>query len=130
MNVYQTDHEGFFVNATVADVDPLDGTNHLIPAGCVTDAPPTLTEGQKAQWADGSWAVVTPVVEVEPEVEPIDPASGARFERDGLLLASDWTQVADTQVDQAAWASYRSLLRFVPQQAGFPTTISWPTKPE
>ena len=112
MNVYQTDHEGFYVNA-----------------GCVTDAPPTLTEGQKAQWADGSWAVVTPVVEVEPEPEPVDAAVEARAKRDGLLTSSDWTQVADAPVDQAAWASYRVLLRNVPQQAGFPD-VTWPTKPE
>jgi len=130
MNVYQTDHEGFYVNTTVADVDPMDETNHLIPAGCVTDAPPPLTEGQLAQWADGSWAVVTPVVEVEPEPEPVDATVEARAKRDGLLSSSDWTQVADAPVDQSAWASYRSLLRDVPQQVGFPTDITWPTKPE
>jgi len=32
-------------------------------------------------------------------------------------------------VDQAAWATYRQDLRDVPQQAGFPTTVVWPTKP-
>jgi len=46
------------------------------------------------------------------------------------LVQSDWTQVADAPVDQSAWATYRSLLRGVPQQAGFPTDITWPTKPE
>ena len=130
MNVYQTDHEGFYVNATVAEVDPMDETNYLIPAGCVTDAPPTLTEGQLAQWAEGSWAVVTPVVEVEPEPEAVDATVEARAKRDVLLSSSDWTQVADAPVDQSAWASYRSLLRDVPQQVGFPTDITWPTKPE
>ena len=58
MDVYQTDHEGFYVNATIADVDPMDDTNYLIPAGCVTEAPPTLTEGQRAKWADGSWSKI------------------------------------------------------------------------
>lgn len=54
----------------------------------------------------------------------------ARQERDALLASSDWTQVADAPVDQAAWASYRQALRDIPQQAGFPTDITWPIKPE
>jgi hypothetical protein len=54
----------------------------------------------------------------------------ARSERDQLLSASDWTQVADAPVDQAAWAVYRQSLRDVPQQAGFPSNVTWPSKPE
>jgi len=50
--------------------------------------------------------------------------------RDSLLISSDWTQVMDAPVDQVAWATYRSLLRAVPQQSGFPHDITWPTKPE
>ena len=130
MNVYQTDHEGFFVCAGVADIDPMDSTNHLIPGGCLTDAPPELTEGQLARWVDGGWTEVTPVVEPEPEPEPIDPTVQARAKRDGLLFSSDWTQVADAPVEQTAWASYRALLRNVPSQAGFPATVTWPTQPE
>ena len=126
MNVYQTDHLGFYVNATVADVDPMDETNHLIPAGCVTGAPPTLTEGQLAQWADGSWAVVTPVVEVEPEPEPVDAAVEARAKRDALIAATDWASGSD-QTMTSAMTTYRAALRDVPAQAGFPDTISWPT---
>lgn len=52
-----------------------------------------------------------------------------RAERNQLLTASDWTQVIDAPVDQAAWAAYRQALRDLPQQAGFPTTITWPVKP-
>ena len=52
-----------------------------------------------------------------------------RFQRDELLDASDWTQVADAPVDQAAWATYRQALRDVPSQEGFPADIAWPTKP-
>ena len=71
-------------------------------------------------WFNGEWTAP----------EPVDLAPKARSERDGLLSSSDWTQVADAPVDQAAWASYRVLLRNVPQQAGFPHTVAWPTKPE
>ena len=63
-------------------------------------------------------------------VEPAPTEEQVRVERDSLLTASDWTQVADAPVDQAAWATYRSLLRDVPQQSGFPNDITWPTEPE
>lgn len=30
---------------------------------------------------------------------------------------------------QAAWSAYRQALLDVPQQSGFPTSVTWPTKP-
>ena len=128
MNVYQTDIDGVFVGITTADQDPMDESNMLIPAGCVETAPPSTTDAQLARWGGTAWAVED-IPEPEPEPEPVDPAITARQERDYLLTSSDWTQVADAPVDQAAWAAYRSLLRDVPQQSGFPTDITWPTKP-
>jgi hypothetical protein len=56
-------------------------------------------------------------------------ANEARTQRDALLSQSDWTQVPDAPVDQTAWAEYRQALRDVPQQAGFPTEITWPQIP-
>ena len=56
-------------------------------------------------------------------------ADEARTQRDALLSQSDWTQVSDAPVDQAAWAEYRQELRDVPQQSGFPEKINWPSKP-
>jgi hypothetical protein len=52
-----------------------------------------------------------------------------RNNRNTLLLRSDWTQVADAPVDQAAWATYRQALRDVTSQSGFPWTITWPEMP-
>ena len=129
MNVYQTDLNGVYVGNTVADKDPLDSTNWLIPAGCVQTAPPTMTDSQLAKWDGADW-VVEDIPAVEPEPEPIAPEVSVRAERDGLLMNSDWTQVNDAPVDKAAWATYRQLLRDVPSQEGFPNTITWPVKPE
>ena len=56
-------------------------------------------------------------------------AAGVRAERDALLVASDWTQVADAPVDQAAWAMYRQSLRDITTQVGFPSAVIWPDKP-
>ena len=52
-----------------------------------------------------------------------------RTERDAKLAETDWTQVADAPVDQAAWATYRQALRDIPDQAGFPTEVNWPIEP-
>ena len=52
-----------------------------------------------------------------------------RKKRDKLLAECDWTQVADVSVDQTAWATYRQVLRDVPEQAGFPDDVEWPAKP-
>jgi len=64
------------------------------------------------------------------EAERLEQLSAqARSQRDALLSKSDWTQVSDAPVDQSAWAEYRQALRDVPQQAGFPTEITWPQIP-
>jgi hypothetical protein len=53
-----------------------------------------------------------------------------RQKRNTLLASSDWTQAADVpQAIKDAWATYRQALRDVPQQAGFPANVTWPTKP-
>ena len=56
-------------------------------------------------------------------------ANSVRAERDRLLAASDWTQVADAPADATAWATYRQALRDVPQQSGFPDSVVWPDRP-
>jgi len=58
-----------------------------------------------------------------------------REERDSLLLELDafvgnplrWGSLSAEQQD--AWAVYRQALLDVPQQAGFPNDVTWPTKP-
>lgn len=58
-----------------------------------------------------------------------------RTERDGLLAEVDaiagnalrWATLSAEQQD--AWGVYRQALLDVPQQAGFPYDVTWPTKP-
>jgi hypothetical protein len=52
-----------------------------------------------------------------------------RYQREKLLLACDWTQVADSTADKAAWATYRQALRDLPQQNADPKKIVFPTPP-
>jgi hypothetical protein len=45
------------------------------------------------------------------------------------LLATDWTQVADSTADKAAWAAYRQALRDLPASNKDPKKIVFPTRP-
>jgi len=128
MNVYQTDIDGVYVGDTVADQDPLDSNNWLIPAGCVKTAPPTITDSQLAKWNGTEWVVKNiPVAEPDQEPEPLSLAETVRAKRNQLLVASDNMALADRITDE--WRLYRQLLRNVPAQAGFPDNITWPTEP-
>jgi hypothetical protein len=65
------------------------------------------------------------------EALPLEQAErNVRDHRNNLLADTDWTQVADAPVDQAAWAAYRQALRDVTTQDGFPHDVAWPTEPE
>ena len=130
MNVYQTDTQGYFVGVTTADQDPMNPTEWLIPAGCVTEAPTDAPEGSRVKWTGSAW--VMEAIPVEPDLEEPEPIAQdviVRGKRDSLLAACDWTQVADAPVDQAAWSTYRQALRDLPDQAGFPDNVTWPEAP-
>ena len=52
-----------------------------------------------------------------------------RYQRDQLLLACDWTQIADSASDKEAWAKYRQSLRDLPAQKTDPKKIKFPAAP-
>jgi hypothetical protein len=56
-------------------------------------------------------------------------SASERAKRDDLLKATDHFGLSDVTMS-AEMTTYRQALRDVPQQAGFPNTITWPTKPE
>lgn len=78
--------------------------------------------------------VITCTAEPMPQEQIIamtqEQAAIVRAERNGLLTSTDWTQVDDTSANKTAWATYRQVLRDVPQQEGFPWSVTWPTQPE
>ena len=51
-----------------------------------------------------------------------------RSQRDRLIAQTDWWATADRTMT-AEQTAYRQALRDIPDQAGFPTDITWPTKP-
>ena len=76
---------------------------------------------------------------VAPTQAELDAAAAVqvRSERDSILatvidpLMSNQIRWADLTSDaQAEWATYRTALLNVPQQGGFPHSVTWPTGPE
>jgi len=74
---------------------------------------------------------------VPPTQEELDAAKAqaVRADRDQRLLVVDtiagnalrWASLSAEQ--QAGWAAYRQSLLDVPQQAGFPSDVTWPEEP-
>lgn len=79
---------------------------------------------------DKGWFQISPDESSEDE---LTAAEQVRQDRDIRLSESDWTALTDvpmTSGTKAEWIAYRSALRDVTLQAGFPTSVTWPSKPE
>ena len=83
-------------------------------------------------YIQGDWVYTVEVVPLTPEqiaTRDEAQASSVRAQRDQLLTACDWTQLPDSPVDPLTWRPYRQELRNVPQQPGFPWSVTWPVAP-
>jgi hypothetical protein len=105
----------------------------------VREANPTVGTDQKLvkswtpEFINGEWILNHQAVDMTAEeIAERDGviAANVREDRDKRLVDTDWTQVADAQVDKAVWATYRQALRDVPAQEGFPHDVTWPDQPE
>lgn len=52
-----------------------------------------------------------------------------RLWRNAELARTDWTQIADSTADKAAWATYRQTLRDLPKQDKSADKIVFPESP-
>ena len=89
-------------------------------------APPD-DEWRTWTWDEAAWAW-------HPVPTTAALARDARARRDALIAASDWTESdgAQTRLGPAratAYALYRGALFALPEQPGFPATITWPEEP-
>lgn len=115
--------DGALVNIIVIADGP-DG-DALLSDSCVeiTNLNPKPGLGIGWRYVDGAF--------VPPPVRPLT-WDDIRAERDGLLAACDWTQVADAPLNDAergAWMLYRQALRDVPQDFASPDDVVWPEQP-
>lgn len=118
-----------FLDLTTEEQDSI-GYNQAVPAARepYTAAVTTWEKGE-----DLIYREIVASATVDTAAKTTALADAARTQRDGLLAASDWTQLADTALDDTAkvlWQSYRQALRDVPQQTAFPDTVEWPSPPE
>ena len=83
------------------------------------------------EYTDDDDNVVTVQDQIDAKVAADNAALEAteRSTRDDLLKATDHYGLSDVSMTEAM-TTYRQALRDVPQQEGFPGTITWPTKPE
>lgn len=82
---------------------------------------------------DGQWFTKYSLADMDAEAiaaKDAEQAKSVRQQRNDKLKDCDWTQLADSVADKAAWATYRQALRDVPAQAGFPWDIQWPEQPK
>ena len=80
---------------------------------------------------DGAWKITRTAVSLtsdELAAETARKSTAARDTRNNLLMETDWSAGSDLTMTDAM-KTYRQNLRDVPAQAGFPDTITWPTKP-
>lgn len=84
-------------------------------------APPTAGEFQHLTWTGTAWKLV--------DFTDDEIAAIRREERDDLLKATDIYGLGDMTMS-SEMSTYRQALRDVPDQAGFPTTVTWPTHPD
>ncbi len=55
-------------------------------------------------------------------------AAEVRHERNSLIAETDYLALSDNTMTTEQ-AAYRQALRDITSQAGFPTNVTWPTKP-
>ena len=69
---------------------------------------------------------------VEPTVDVEDLATKIRMQRNNLLKQTDYLMMSDYPIESDRLAKvkiYRQALRDIPEQSGFPRSITWPEKP-
>ena len=83
-------------------------------------------------YIDGDWVYtvcVEPLSAEELQARTDAKAAAVRQDRNRRLTNCDWTQLPDSPVDAAPWATYRQELRDITAQAGFPWDVVWPEEP-
>jgi hypothetical protein len=105
--------EGYYIISVWKDYD--SKTQKLVSAAphlydgmcCIVDVEP-LTQEELDQRTTTQWQVI-------------------RIQRNQMLKDTDWTQLSDSPVDKAEWATYRQALRDITKQDD-PFNITWPTQ--
>lgn len=124
-----------------AQKDPVNSGEYLLRDDDVKVEPPSFNADTHTCTFNGNkWVVaLIPEPEAELEPEPIPAIDQLRFQRDNLLLQTDWEMIRaiETETDATALKNYRQKLRDLPADStpslnedGQLTNVTWPQKPE
>lgn len=115
----------FYPNAIIVDTNLITEDFDLYEV--LDGKTPTLIEG----WETIKANRLAEYEAEEARIEAEGAAISIRAERNAKLKESDWTQVTDAPVDQAAWATYRQALRDITTHTNFPNLqeADWPEIP-
>jgi len=87
-----------------------------------------IVDGQRVQFTDEQETEWDALEQQAPAQLLVLQSAQVREERDALLAACDWMACSDVTMS-TEWRTYRAALRDVPAQAGFPTSVTWPSEP-
>lgn len=123
-----------FPKTVEADTLALYGVYSTVAADAPTynDATQVAVQNATATNVAGQWTyewTVRDKTADELAVDVSNAKAAARSKRDSLLAETDYLALSDANMS-AEMATYRQALRDITDQAGFPTNITWPTKPE
>lgn len=101
----------------IADVNENDKPSFDPLTEDIVEAPMTIVDG---------------VVQINYATEPASNENKmlrVRLQRDSFLRTSDWMALSDVTMPEK-WKTYRQALRDIPQQSGFPSSVTWPEPPD
>ena len=107
---------------TGAYVGPVDATEKD-PDGPFTEIKPPVFSAmdEVAIFKNGTWTRI--------KHSDLELMGQHVTKRDRLLAGSDFSQLADSQVDKKVWAEYRQKLRDITKGEGFPAVCVFPELP-
>ena len=114
---------------TAIDVMINHPSHGWIPYTCTTDMD---TEEGRELWEQLQSDTASIAEYVPPVISDEALAAEARSKRDQLLADTDYLLMPDYPIESDRLAKvkiYRQALRDIPEQSGFPRTITWPEKP-
>ena len=135
--VYESEFRALHPNTSLPQ-QLSEATINDLGADVVLEGPQAQPTRYQVAFADGveqtngKWYTKYSVADMDAEAIAATDATQAkniRATRATKLAECDWTQVEDSPVDKAAWATYRQALRDITTQSGFPWTVTWPDAP-
>jgi hypothetical protein len=134
--MYENEFRGLFPNIGRSQIT--ETLLNELGADVVLEGPQAQPTRYQIAFRDGvyqienNWYTKYSVKDLDAEgiaLRDAEQAKAVRDNRNRLIAECDWTQLNDSPVDKAAWATYRQELRDLPLQAGFPFDVTYPTKP-